>query len=112
LFLYADLLKARTTADITAVATSITIDDASTLPTLGSGEYFIVKMSQGTKLETMQCTAVAGNVLTVVRATHYPLVFKSGALCVVSIDPDGYELVTGGSGLTQAQILARQSIGF
>lgn len=112
MFLYANLLKARLTVGISAIATSVTVNDASTLPALGGGQYFIVEMQQDDKRELMTCTAVAGNVLTVTRATYYPFAFRAGALCTVSIDPDGYELVTGSSGLTQAQVLARTSIGF
>ena len=113
MFLYADLLKARLVGDINNSTTSITIDDASTLPALGVGEYFIVRISQDNKIEHLQCTAVVGDVLTVVRDTYYPYSFKSGALCLIGIDPYGYELNTGsGSGLSQAQVLTRTSIGF
>jgi hypothetical protein len=94
--LYADLLKARLAANITTASTSITLDDASSLPTLGGGEYFIVEIKQGATVERVVCTAVVGDVLTVTRATYYPHAFKAGALCTVSIDPDGYTLATGG----------------
>lgn len=90
--LYATLLKARLDADISGVSTSVTIDDASSLPALGGGQYFIVEMTQGARRELMQCTAVVGNVLTVTRATYYPLAFTVGALCTISIDPSGFEL--------------------
>lgn len=111
MFLYAELLNARLVGNITALQTSITIDDSSTLPTLGSGQYFIVEMKQDNKREVMTCTAVVGNVLTVTRATYYPQTFRNNALCTISIDPYGYEVETG-AGLTQAQTLSRLSIGF
>lgn len=95
--LYADLLKARLAANITTASTSITLDDASSLPTLGGGEYFIVEIKQGATVERVVCTAVVGDVLTVTRDFYYPHAFKAGALCTVSIDPDGYTPATGGA---------------
>lgn len=95
--IYADLLKARLAANITTASTSITLDDASSLPTLGGGEYFIVEIKQGATVERVVCTAVVGDVLTVTRDFYYPHAFKAGALCTVSIDPDGYTLAAGGA---------------
>ena len=113
MLLYADLLKARLVGSIDTTQTSITIDDASTLPSLSPGQYFLVKIIQDRKIEKMQCTEVSGNILTVTRATYYPYSFSQNAKCIISIDPFGYELSGGGSrGLSQQQILARQSMGF
>ncbi len=113
MFLYADLLKARLVGNINNSTTSITVDDTSKLPVLGGGQYFIVRLIQDGNIEHLQCTAFVGNVLTVVRDTYYPYSFRDGALCVIGIDPYGYELTTGSSsGLTQAQVLARTSVGF
>lgn len=102
MFLYATLLKARTTEIILPDALEITIDDASKLPALDVGQYFIIAVKQDTVIEYMLGTEVVGDVITVVRAQNHTLArkFKIGALCEFSIDPDGFELVTGDSAVT------------
>ena len=112
MFLYADILKARLVEDITDSQTTITIDDASKLPTLGVGQYLVVEVKSGNLLEKMQCTNIAGDVLTVVRAVHYPYAFKAGSLCTIGIDPYGYELEGGGggSGISFATALSISSL--
>lgn len=109
MFLYAKLLKARLTADISRTDTIITIDDTSKLPVLASGQYFNLILEQSARTEQLTCTAVSGNDLTVVRGTYsYP--FFTDALCTISIDPYGYELTGSGSGLELYQVLTISSL--
>lgn len=113
-FLYATLFKARTTQAINDAVTSFTINDTSKLPTLDVGQYFVLELKQGSNVEFMHCTAVSGSTLTVIRGretTPVPLKFRTDCLVNINIDPYGYELVTGGgSGLTQQQVLALNSL--
>ena len=48
--------------------TSITVADASSFPTLGVGDYCYLTFVSATELEVVKCTAIVGNVLTVIRA--------------------------------------------
>lgn len=101
MFLYATLFKARTTQNISLNTTSFTINDASKLPTLGTGQYFVLEVRQGSNVEYMHCTNVSTNTLTVTRAqetTPNKRKFSSGALCIINIDPYGYELTGTGGG--------------
>ena len=101
-------------ADLDRTTTSIVVDDTSKLPVLGLGQYFVIKLVQD-NTEVLKCTTVVGNTLTVIRGFYTSaFTFRKGALCVISIDPYGYELETSGgsSGLAQPQVLARVSIGF
>lgn len=95
--LYADILKARIATNIDKVTTSILIDDASLLPTLSPGQYFIAKLTNGYNVENVQCTSVSSNTLTVVRSS-LSYSFKKYDKCIISIDPYGYDISSGGGG--------------
>lgn len=56
------------TSTITAIATSITVDNASVFPAIASPDITYVTMVQGATLEVVKVTDITGNVLTVVRA--------------------------------------------
>ena len=57
-------------ANINASVTTITVVDASSFPTLASGDHTYITLSTPTNdtKEIVKCTAIAGNTLTVIRA--------------------------------------------
>ena len=57
-------------SNINASATSITVVDASSFPTLGAGDHTLVTLATPTNdtKEIVKCTAIVGNTLTVIRA--------------------------------------------
>jgi len=70
---------------ITAGATSITLNDASKLPTLASDDYTYVTLanSLGSLIEVVKVTAITGSVLTVVRGQDNTTAkaFSDGDFC-------------------------------
>jgi len=62
---------ARTTlaANLSAVATSMTVSGSALFPTLGSGEYTHLTLTDATDTlkEIVKCTAIDGNIFTIVR---------------------------------------------
>lgn len=56
------------TADINISATSISVDDASEFPLLGTGDYCYGTLIGGTGIEIVKITSISSNTLTVERA--------------------------------------------
>ena len=52
---------------ITDVATSMTLTDVTGFPAVGSGDTAQITITDGTNVETVQATAIAGSVVTIVR---------------------------------------------
>jgi hypothetical protein len=65
---FANLASSTLSGAITNSATSITVSDASSFPTLGSGDYFYASLGEGTGSEIVKVTAVSTNTFTVTRA--------------------------------------------
>ena len=64
---FANLASSTLSGAITNAATSITVSDASSFPTLGSGDYFYASLGEGTGSEIVKVTAVSTNTFTVTR---------------------------------------------
>lgn len=77
---------------ITAIATSITLDDASDFPSPGAGEFCFATLDDGAgNVEIVQVTSRSGNTLTVVRAQQGTtgFAFSAGDACEVRLTRDG-----------------------
>jgi hypothetical protein len=64
---FANLASSTLSGAITNSATSITVSDASSFPTLGSGDYFYASLGEGVGSEIVKVTAISTNTLTVTR---------------------------------------------
>ena len=64
---FANLASSTLSGAITNSATSITVSDASSFPTLGSGDYFYASLGEGIGSEIVKVTAISTNTLTVTR---------------------------------------------
>jgi len=80
--LYANYARTTLSADLTAVATSATVADASQFPTISSGNYYylvLVRLSDNAK-EIVKVTSATGNVLTISRAQESTIALAFSAL--------------------------------
>jgi hypothetical protein len=97
--LYATLLKARLTAPLLLNSTTFTVDNASLLPALSGGQYFVIDIVEGPTKERVYATARTSNTFTVIRGregtSHKQ--FDANALVVITIDPYGFDLSSGGA---------------
>ena len=64
---FANLASSTLASSLTNSATSISITDASSFPTLGSGDYFYASIGEGSLSEIVKVTAVSSNTFTAVR---------------------------------------------
>lgn len=82
---------------ITAIATTITVNSVASLPAIGGGATCQLTMDDGTNIEVVTATSVAGSVITVTRAQEGTSGFAFADASTVElratalsyIDPDG-----------------------
>ncbi len=65
--LYTNNFSTTLNGDITNIATVLTVQDVAGLPGIGSGETCQITITDGTNVEIVTATAVAGSVLTITR---------------------------------------------
>ena len=64
---FANLASSTLASSLTNSATSISVTDASSFPTLGAGDYFYASIGEGSLSEIVKVTAVSSNTFTAVR---------------------------------------------
>lgn len=103
------------TADITNIATSITVSDITNLPTIGGSDYCYLTLQNGTDMEIVKATSNASTTLTVVRAQQGTTgkAFVSGSS--ISLRPtkmsfDGKQDNLSGLSITTATVATNDKI--
>lgn len=108
---FANLASTTLASSITSSATSISVSDASSFPTLGLGDYFYASIGEGSGSEIVKVTAVSSNTLTVTRAqdSTTAAAFSSGAVIALRVVAAVMEEITTAANGTTFTVFGRSA---
>jgi len=97
--LYSNNYSTALNGAITDTDLTITVDSVVDLPAIGGGDTCKLTITDGTNIEIVNCTAVAGSVITITRAEEgtTAVAFADGSLVELRATAESYPSSTGGA---------------